>query len=258
MTQFADFVRSGNLAVDPELYEVENLAIDREGVLWDALAHQAPWAGKVLVDLGCGSGFWLSRYREAAQVIGVEPDPDLLERARARLAGASEPEEARPESEKSARGGVEVLAGSAESIPLPDSSVDVVHARFAYFFPHPRFDPSPGLREVARVLRPGGRLVVIDNDQHRGEFAQLLAASPGAESQGRGQYPTRWWAGQGAVTTPVMSSWTFDSAEDLQRVLHLEFPQDVVRPWLRDRAGARRLSYGYLLHTWTSPRETRR
>ena len=36
----------------------------------------APWAGKTIVDLGCGTGFWLSRYAaEAARVIGIEPDP---------------------------------------------------------------------------------------------------------------------------------------------------------------------------------------
>ena len=57
---------------------------------------------------------------------------------------------------------------------MADASVDVVHARFAYFFPYNDFDPTPGLIEVGRVLKPGGRLVVIDNDTEEGEFAQLL------------------------------------------------------------------------------------
>jgi SAM-dependent methyltransferase len=70
------------------------------------------------VDLGCGSGFWLPGYAdEAAKVIGVEPDPALV-----KLAADRDPR-------------AEVVAGSAEHIPLPDASADVVHARFAYFWP---------------------------------------------------------------------------------------------------------------------------
>lgn len=82
--QLDDFVRSGNQAADPQIYEIENAAIDREGVLWSALQDQAPWADKVLLDLGCGTGFWLPRLHEAAEVIGVEPDVSLLEAARNR------------------------------------------------------------------------------------------------------------------------------------------------------------------------------
>lgn len=114
---FTDFVRASNQGADPGLYEIENGAIDRSGLLWSELARLALWPGRVLLDLGCGSGFWLPRYRDAAEVIGVEPDASLLD-----LAGD------RP-------GQAQVLHGSAEHIPLPDDSVDVVHARFAYFFP---------------------------------------------------------------------------------------------------------------------------
>lgn len=202
-----DFVPSGNQAVDPELDGIENGAIDRSGLLWRELKAQAPWQGRVLLDLGCGSGFWLQKYQHsAAKVIGVEPDPHLVDLARNRP------------------GRAQVLHGSAEHIPLPDGSVDVVHARFAYFFPYRGFDPTPGLVEVGRVLTPGGKLVVIDNDTEDGEFAALLKASPWAATQGQDTYARDWWKSKGADTTPVMSSWEFDSRADLEAVLHLEFP----------------------------------
>ena len=131
-----DFRPSGNQGVDPALYEIENAAMDREGALWAALQEAAPWTGRTLLDLGAGTGFWLPRYADAAETIAVEPDVRLLGAARARP------------------GGARVLYGSAEQIPLPEASVDVVHARFAYFFPHPRWDVRPGLDEVVATLRP--------------------------------------------------------------------------------------------------------
>ncbi|MDM7989025.1 class I SAM-dependent methyltransferase [Arthrobacter sp. zg-Y877] len=226
-----DFFRAWNQGSHPELYEVENQALDREGVVWAALEHLAPLAGRTLLDLGCGTGFWLPRYAEHADtVIGVEPDPELLGAARARP------------------GGAEVLHGSAEHIPLPDASVDVVHARFAYFFPLPQNDCTAGLEEVLRVLRPGGSLVVIDNDQRDGEFAGLLKAADASAHQGEGDYIKSWWAEKGASTSVVMSSWTFDQPQDLADVISMEFPNGTADEWLSNDPQRVRLSYGYALH----------
>lgn len=230
----SDFVPAANQGADPELYEVENRAMDPEGTLWHQLQDTAPWKGKTLLDLGCGSGYWLPKYRSARRVIGVEPDESLLPMARRRP------------------GEAEVLHGSAEHLPLGDNTVDVVHARFAYFFPSRSYDPTPGLREVQRVLSPGGKLVVIDNDGLNGEFAELLQASAPAQAQGHDDYSTRWWSSQGASTTAVMSSWRFSSREDLEAVLGLEFGRDA-EAWLSAHPHALGLSYGYLLHTWTKP-----
>ena len=227
----ADFFRAWNQGLHPDLYELENRALDREGLVWAALGRLAPWTGRVILDLGCGTGFWLPRYAElAASVIGVEPDPELLAAARSRPGGAS------------------VLHGSAEHIPLPDNSVDVVHARFAYFFPSPQNDCSAGLAEVQRVLRPGGSLLVIDNDQLDGEFADLLQAANASAGQGEGAYIANWWRDRGASTEHVMSSWRFDSAQDLADVVRMEFPNGTAEAWLAADPERTRLSYGYALH----------
>lgn len=228
----SDFVPTGNQGADPGVYEIENGGMDPDGVLWRHLEHTAPWAGRTLLDLGCGSGFWLPRYADAKQVIGVEPDPNLLPPARARP------------------GGAQVLAGSAEHLPLPDNSVDVVHARFAYFFPTTDHDCDPGLAEVTRVLRPGGSLLVIDNDHDEGEFAELLRLSPWAAGQGSRDFIARWWAERGAVSEPVLSCWRFDARTDLEAVLRLEFPAEVADQWLAAHPNRLGLSYGYVVHHW--------
>jgi ubiquinone/menaquinone biosynthesis C-methylase UbiE len=210
------------------LYEIENRAIDPGGLVLDAMRRLAPWAGKTLVDLGCGSGFWLPGYAdEAAEAIGVEPDPGLVP-----LAAARDPR-------------VRVLPGSAEHIPLADASVDVVHARFAYFWP-PHCDA--GRTEVLRVLKPGGSLIVVDNDQRAGEFAGLLRlAGYFAEPD----VVDAWWAERGATRTAVMSGWRFGSRADFEDVLRLEFPGEVSDSWLASHPDVMSLTYGYVLFATT-------
>jgi SAM-dependent methyltransferase len=230
--RWPDFQAAPNQGSRPDLYELENQAIDPSGVLIDAMRGCAPWRGRNLVDLGCGSGFWLPGYAsEASQVIGVEPDPGLLPLAAERDRRAI------------------VLNGSAEHIPLPDASADVVHARFAYFWPP---GCAAGLAEVLRILRPGGALVVVDNDHRHGEFARLLAAA-GADAQGRPDVTDSWWAERGAERTEVMSRWEFTSRSDFEAVLRLEFPGGVADSWLAEHPGAIGLSYGFVLFTVRRP-----
>ncbi len=230
--QFPDFQWAPNQGGRPDLYELENRAADPDGLVLAAMRRLAPWAGRVLVDLGCGSGFWLPRYaEEAATVIGIEPDARLLPLARQRDAAAT------------------VLAGSAEQLPLPDASVDVVHARFAYFWP-PRC--GPGLAEVLRVLRPGGALVVVDNDHRHGEFATMLRDAEN-EAQGRGPASDAWWARRGAERVEVASRWEFPTRAGLEAVLALEFPPRVARSWLARHPHACGLTYGYVLFAVRRP-----
>jgi SAM-dependent methyltransferase len=228
-----DFRPAPNQGWHSRLYELENRALDPDGHILAAMRARAPWAGRTLLDLGCGSGYWLAGYAgDAAEVIGVEPDPRLLP-----LASARDPR-------------VRVLHGSAEHIPLPGESVDVVHARFAYFFP-PGCDA--GLAEVLRVLRPEGTLVFVGNDLRAGDFAGLLRAASGAMVPAGGEAAEAWWAARGADRTTVRSRWSFASRADFEAVLRMEFPLTVADPWLAAHPGAVGLSYSYALFAVDKP-----
>jgi SAM-dependent methyltransferase len=232
--EFPDWQPAPNLRDNPQLYELENTAVDPEGLVLAALRDAAQWAGRRLVDLGCGNGFWLPGYAaEATDVVGVEPDSSLLPSALARVAGLPN---------------VRVGAGSAEHLPLDDGSVDVIHARFAYFFGP---GAEAGLTEVLRVLVPGGTFVAIDNDPDEGEFADVLRIA-GTEFTTRDQRKVeRWWADHGARQVKVRSQWRFDSPQDLAAVLHNEFRDGAADGWLAEHPDRSHISYGFSLYVVT-------
>lgn len=121
-----------------------------DGEIWQVLAESAGWRGKDVLDVGCGDGFHLPRFAEQAKsVLGVEPHQLLIERALLRVDDLAS---------------VTVLCGCAQALLVADASVDVVHARTAYFF-----GPGcePGLLEAERVLRPGGVFAIVDLDVSR-------------------------------------------------------------------------------------------
>jgi SAM-dependent methyltransferase len=223
-----------NIHDHPDAYEIENTAIDPDGTLRAALWERAPWAGKVVVDLGCGTGFHLPRFAvAAAHVIGVEPHDASRVRALQRVADLR-------------LANVSVMTGSAERILLPDASVDVVHSMFAYFF-GPGSDA--GVAEVARVLRPGGVHVVVDNDWTQGTFASWLRRSQWPPGFDWREVPG-YWAARGYVATPVASRWRFTSRADLERVVAIEFPPALARAIVAEHQGLD-VDYHYVVYSRT-------
>jgi SAM-dependent methyltransferase len=245
---FPDWVFAPNIGGHPDIYEIENRALDPGGHVLAAMRRLAPWDGRTLVDLGCGTGFWLTGYAtDAARVIGIEPDPALRARAAARIRDLP---------------GAEVLPGSAERLPLADRSVDVVHARFAYFLApgsdgRGRNGPGgsrntgggdAGLTEVLRVLAPGGSLIVVDNDYRWGQFADLLAAAARIPPQRTASAVDAWWRERGATRHEVRTQWRFARRADLAAVLNIEVPPAVAHAWLARHPAATSLSCGYVLY----------
>ena len=109
---------------------------------------------QVAVDLAAGTGlFTRALLGRAARVVAVEPDPRMRE-----VLAQRSPE-------------VDVRAGWGEDMPLPDASADAVFVSTAWHW----LDPARAVPEIARVLRPGGRLGVIWTNRDRDEdwVAQL-------------------------------------------------------------------------------------
>ncbi|HVW43546.1 MAG TPA: class I SAM-dependent methyltransferase [Amycolatopsis sp.] len=209
-----DVLPSPNIWYHPGVYEVENQAQDSDGVIWQALAGHCDWAGRDLLDVGCGDGFHLPRFAESARsVLGVEPHAPLLERARRRVAALPN---------------AGVLAGSAQRIPLEDGTVDVVHARTAYFF-----GPGcePGLREVDRVLRAGGTFVIVDLDVTCEPYGRWMRADlPHYDPLAVDEF----FAGQGFRRSRVTTRWRFANRADLEAVLKIEFSPRVAARAIAD------------------------
>jgi SAM-dependent methyltransferase len=219
-----------NIQGAPDIYEIENRAADPEGRIEAAMKAIAPWAGKVVLDLGAGTGFHIVRFQAASHVIAVEPhDPSRL-RAMARVTSLG-------------LAHTSVMTGSAERLPLPDASVDIVHARFAYFFAP---DCDPGLAELARVIRPGGTAFIIDNDLRGGTFAGWLRRSSWWATKDPDAVEG-YWAQHGFTLHRVASEWRFDSRADLEAVVRIEFPGDLAEQILREHPGTR-VDYHYCLY----------
>jgi ubiquinone/menaquinone biosynthesis C-methylase UbiE len=126
-----------------------------EGVRTAALDAAGVGAGALVADVGTGTGFLAeAALARGARVIGIDQSEGMLAQARARFAG-------RP---------FDGRVGDLDALPLADGEADAVLANMVL---HHAPDPPRAIREMARALKPGGRLVVTDADSHSHEWLRL-------------------------------------------------------------------------------------
>jgi ubiquinone/menaquinone biosynthesis C-methylase UbiE len=129
------------------------------GRLYDFLSERGERAGTAqrrrellaslegdVIEIGAGTGRSLPHYERAARVVAIEPDASMAKRIETRLSAVRVP--------------VEVVSASAEALPFPDESFDAAVAAFVLCT---IADPARALTEIRRVLRPDGRLALLEH-----------------------------------------------------------------------------------------------
>lgn len=167
-------------APDAELHARLGEAIDPERKVLAALERITPVSGRRIADVGTGIGHYpMLLARRTGRAYGIESDRDLLAVARERASQAHQPN-------------IRIVEGEPTALPLHDGAVDIVLSG--------RIDPDdrflPAVDEALRVLRPGGRLIVIGY-YGRDDVASLLEPEVVAHVRDATQRGTGWWLRQG-------------------------------------------------------------
>ena len=107
------------------------------------LVSRLPSGGGRVLDVATGTGLVAAALLERGfEVTGLDQSPDMLDLAQRRFAGR-----------------VELVEGSADDLPFPDASFD--HLTFTYLLRYVD-DPAATMRELARVVRPGGTIAMLE------------------------------------------------------------------------------------------------
>jgi ubiquinone/menaquinone biosynthesis C-methylase UbiE len=124
-----------------------------EAVREQAYAAAQVQPGELAADIGAGTGFISEGLLvRGARVIAVDQSEAMLEVLKEKLGSTGE---------------LDCRTGEADALPVESGSVDAV---FANMYLHHVEDPASAIAEMARLLKPGGRLVVTDLDQHNHTF----------------------------------------------------------------------------------------
>ncbi len=166
---------------------VWDLLIDRKvGFMTEALP-KSPAAAGIGLDLGCGLGLQTAALRERGyRVVGLDPSVGLLAAGQKRI------------------GPTPVLAGSALELPFGDASLDFIYTIGVLHHLPGREAQQSAFREIARVLKPGGRLLVHESNPRNPLFRFYMGyLFPILKSIDEG---TEWW----------IDPRSLESLEDLQ------------------------------------------
>jgi SAM-dependent methyltransferase len=149
---------------------------------WEFVLPLLPGHSSVIVDVGCGTARWTRQLVDLGyHVVGIEPAPSMAAIARARLAGT----------------GAELIQSSIEAADLGNSTADVVLAIGSLQYTS---EPEEVVQRLGRLLRPGGRLIVLV-DSWVALLVELLAADKVEEARERRRTRVGHWVLNGRQVT---------------------------------------------------------
>lgn len=124
-----------------------------EAVREKAISVADPMPGELAADIGCGTGFMTGGLiQRGLRIIAVDQSQAMLSEMKSKLSGIE---------------GIEYRLGGSESLPIQDHSLDYA---FANMYLHHVESPLAAIKEMARALKPGGKLIITDLDEHSFEF----------------------------------------------------------------------------------------
>jgi SAM-dependent methyltransferase len=180
-----------NLTARQSIYAYQRPRVDFAARVFD-LASPAP--SDTIADVGCGNGMYLAELARRGlpgRVLGVDMSLGMLAAARQRLTTAGDL--AGPGSVAGPGGvagpvRVALACADATALPLRDGAADLtLAAHMLYHVP----EPADALRELRRVTRPGGRVVIVLNGaSHLRQLRAAIAAAPGDAAGARGERVT--------------------------------------------------------------------
>ncbi|KAI8062074.1 S-adenosyl-L-methionine-dependent methyltransferase, partial [Gongronella butleri] len=170
---------------------------------------------------GCGPGtVALELAKHFDKVVGIDPSASMLETAKANAASAGAPSN------------VTFQQASAENLPLPDGSVDVITVAQSLHW----FDPILFLKEARRVLKPKGTLIAWGY-----MYARIIDHPDLLEQLGTGPVLGPYWEPNRAVAVSGCISWFPQFQAHFPHVQHRSFPMPLTRvstvqqpPWMDD------------------------
>jgi demethylmenaquinone methyltransferase / 2-methoxy-6-polyprenyl-1,4-benzoquinol methylase len=187
------------------------------------LVSRLPRDGGHVLDVATGTGLVASQLvARGFRVTGLDQSPEMLARARQRFGGR-----------------VELVEASADDLPFPDASFD--HVTFTYLLRYVD-DPAATMRELTRVVRPGGTIAMLEFGVPRGVWRPLWDVWVDVGLPAAGRLISPGWHEVGRFLGPSI------------RRFHAAYPEQALLALWRDAGMAdvrsRRLSLGGGVVVW--------
>jgi ubiquinone/menaquinone biosynthesis C-methylase UbiE len=192
---------------DVDIYEAFGAAFDPEGIVWHHVLETVPFAGKAVLEIGCGLGHYAQAIApQTESYIALDVSESMLAKTRQRGAGIAN---------------LTFLQADAQEIPLPDHAVDLVFGTWAIGAIGPPEAKERAIGEIHRVIKPGGEIWAVET-HWASEFMDLR----GPDEQASDHQTFLWYQSHGFDLIEVIyAPFIFPSLAEAQRVLGFMFEE---------------------------------